>query len=105
MSHTPSKVERRNHTRKMPNAHDLPDDARQPAQHSFLIRFWRTTPRGAWHATLQRATDEPAMHFAGIELLFAFLLVHLDEDAPPLNSEANRAWNDMSDNDSIDSTC
>lgn len=69
----------------MEDAHDFPNDMRQPAQHSFLVRFWRSTPNGSWHVTLQRTTREPAMHFAGVDLLFAFLLMQLGDDAPFLN--------------------
>ena len=66
----------------MEDAHDTPAGARPRAQHSFLVRFWRATPKGPWHFTLQRTAHEPAMHFAGVDLLFAFLLTQLGEDAP-----------------------
>lgn len=65
----------------MEDEHDAPKDMRQHEQHSFLIRFWRPAPNGPWHVTLQRTTREQAMHFAGIDLLFAFLLTQLGEEA------------------------
>ena len=52
------------------------------AYHAFLVRFWRTSPSTCWHASIQRTTGEPARHFAGIDLLFAFLLAQFGEEAP-----------------------
>ena len=72
----------------MLNAPESPEEhARQPAQYSFLIRFWRSSPHGLCHATLQRTTHEPALHFSGIDLLFGFLLTQLGEDAPALSGD------------------
>lgn len=68
----------------MPNDHESSAGGNaSPAYHAFLIRFWRSAPGGRWHATLQRTTHEPAIHFAGIDLLFAHLLMQLGEETPP----------------------
>ncbi len=66
------------------NSHDtstrLHQRQQRQAHQSFLLRLWREEGDHAWHASLQNTGTEKTVHFANMDLLFAFLITQIPED-------------------------
>ena len=62
-------------------------DTSRPEYHSYLLRLWRESARGAWRASLQSTTTEQVVHFADVAALVAFLVAQTGEPPvhPPLD--------------------
>jgi hypothetical protein len=48
---------------------------------SYLLRLWRGSAGGVWHASLESTATGQLVQFADLAALIAFLIEHIDE--PP----------------------
>jgi len=47
--------------------------ANNPVYQSYLLRMWRESEDGEWHASLQDVATSECRHFADLASLFTFL--------------------------------
>ena len=63
--------------------------ATNPVYQSYLLRMWRESKDGEWHASLQDVATSECKNFSNLAALFAFLSGQGDLSPPSIVAESS----------------